>query len=65
MLAIGILPQSVFAVFIGNGSTGRRAYAYCNNQQVLTACFFCQFCRGVNRIFTIAENDQRIGTFRG
>ena len=65
MFAVRILPETVFTSHIRNGATGGGADTHGDNQQLAFFGLFGDFQRGVDRIFAIAENDERIGAALG
>ena len=64
MLPVGVLPEPVFSLCIRNGTTGLCSDADSNDKQAALLCFLCYIEGGIDRVFTIAEDDQSIGPFR-
>ena len=65
MFSIRILPEPVFPAFIRNRSAGFRADADRNYQKPALFRFLGNFERGIHRVLTITEDDQRICPLRG
>ena len=65
MLTIPILPEPVFAVGIRYRATRGRADTHGNDQQFVFLCLFGNLQGRIDRIFTIAQNNERIGASLG